>query len=290
MNKTIQHRLILTAIFLVTTLLSVKLSWAKPNINNAYISHANDYPHPTEIALIEPKVSVVTQSVEYITIDGQTIEGYYASPQDMTTPLPGILAIHEWWGLNENIEAMARRLAGEGYQVLAVDLYKGQIADTPEVAIQLVKEVANNPLAAEANITTAYNYLVETKQAPTVASIGWCFGGSWSLETALLFPQELDAAVIYYGGEVGKKTAAELSTLEMPILGIFGQEDSSIPLATVNRLESTLEALDKEAKIIVYENAGHAFANPSGQNYVAEAAEDAWLETTQFLDEHLTSN
>ncbi|MEO1673743.1 MAG: dienelactone hydrolase family protein [Cyanobacteria bacterium J06631_2] len=288
MSKILQRRLILAAIFLSITLLCAKVSQAQQNVNSMLALHRYEHPTPTAIALIEPEVAVTTESVEYVTIDGQAIEGYYARPENMSTPLPGILAIHEWWGLNENIEAMARRLAGEGYQVLAVDLYGGQVADTSEKASQLVQEVANNPLSAEANMTKAYNYLVEEKQAPGVASLGWCFGGSWSLETALLFPQELDAAVIYYGGQVGEKTAEELSTLEMPILGIFGAEDGSIPLETVEQLESTLQELDKEVEIVVYENAGHAFANPSGQNYVPEAAEAAWAKTTEFLSQNLS--
>ena len=288
MKKILQRQVILAAIFCIIILLSARVSWAKSNVNSMYALHELDYPAPTAIALVEPKVPVATENVEYVSIDGESIEGYYAAPESMDTPLPGIIAIHEWWGLNDNIEAMARRLAGEGYQVLAVDLYNGQVADTPQQAQELVKEVADNPFAAEANISKAYNYLTEEKQATSIASIGWCFGGSWSLETALLFPQELDGAVIYYGGQVGEKTAEDLSVLEMPILGIFGAEDSSIPLETVEELESTLEELGKPAEIIVYEDAGHAFANPSGQNYVPEAAEDAWTKTTEFLDRYLS--
>jgi len=283
----LRQRLVLAGVFLITLLVSVRASWAKPDADRLLALHRHDRPTPTAIALVEPKIPVTTEAVEYVTIDGQGIEGYYARPENMSEPLPGILAIHEWWGLNENIEAMARRLAGEGYQVLAVDLYGGQVADTPQQASQLVKEVAQNSFAAEANISKAYNYLVEEKQATSVGTIGWCFGGSWSLETALLFPQELDAAVIYYGGQIGTKTPEELSSLTMPILGIFGAEDSSIPLETVEKFASNLEELNKEAEIITYENAGHAFANPSGDNYVAEAAEKAWQETTEFLSEYL---
>ena len=283
----LRQKLVLTGIFLVTLFVSIKASWARPNVDRMSVLHRHDSPTPTAIALIEPKVPVATELVEYITIDGRGINGYYAYPENMTEPLPGILAIHEWWGLNENIEAMARRLAGEGYQVLAVDLYGGKVADTPERASQLVEEIANTPYAAEANISKAYNYLVEEKQATSIGSIGWCFGGSWSLETALLFPQELDAAVIYYGGQIGEKTAEELSSLTMPILGIFGAEDSSIPIETIDKFASTLKELNKEAEIITYENAGHAFANPSGNNYVPEAAEEAWKETTAFLNEYL---
>ena len=287
MNRTRRRMLVPIALFMTALVLTTVLSWTRGEAKTIPSAHRHDYPSPTAIAQVEPKVPVTAESVEYVTIDGQAVNGYYAYPQDAVEPLPGLIAIHEWWGLNENIEAMARRLAGEGYQVLAVDLYNGQTADNPERASQLVQEVADSPFAAEANISSAYNYLAEQKQATQIGSIGWCFGGSWSLETALLFPQELDAAVIYYGGQVGEVTTEELSTLEMPILGIFGAEDSSIPVETVAQLETSLNELDKEATILIYEDAGHAFANPSGQNYVPEAAEEAWAETIEFLDEHL---
>lgn len=283
-----QQRLLIIVTFILALLFSVWGSLFQSNKATLFAAHRNDYPSTTAIALVEPEVPVATESVKYVTIDGQAINGYYAYPKATTKPLPGILAIHEWWGLNKNIKAMARRLAGEGYQVLAVDLYNGQVAQTPQAAIKLVGEVANNPYGSEANITKAYDYLVKEKQAPKVASIGWCFGGSWSLETALLFPQELDAVAIYYGGQVGEATPEELATLEMPILGIFGAEDTSIPVETVENLESTLKELDKEVEFYIYENAGHAFANPSGQNYVAEAAEAAWQETTKFLAKNLS--
>ena len=281
-----RQKFVLLGIFAIALSFSLVLS-DTTKVEAVMSVHNGDYPSATAIAQVEPQVPVVTESVEYVVIDGQEVNGYYAYPQDATEPLPGILAIHEWWGLNENIEAMARRLAGEGYQVLAVDLYNGETADTPEAAQQLVQEVANNPFAAEANVSSAYSFLATEKQAPQIGSIGWCFGGSWSLETALLFPKELDAAVIYYGGQIGEATTEELSTLEMPILGIFGAEDSSIPSQTVSEFESTLNELGKEAEIIVYENAGHAFANPSGQNYVPEAAERAWEQTQEFLNEYL---
>jgi carboxymethylenebutenolidase len=289
MNRINPQQLFLTGIFLVSLLLSLGLALINPE-KTVLAAHRHDYPSPTAIALVEPKVPVVSKSVEYVTIDGQAINGYYAYPEGATEPLPGIIAIHEWWGLNDNIKAITRRLAGEGYQVLAVDLYNGQIASTPEKATQLVLQVTGNPLGTEANITKAYKYLTEEKKAPKIATIGWCFGGSWSLKTALIFPEELDATVIYYGGEVGSATPKELSKLKMPILGIFGAKDDSIPLKTVEKFQSTLEKLDKQAEFHIYENAGHAFANPSGQNYVPEAAESAWDETTKFLEEHLASS
>lgn len=285
--KRINKSLAFAVVFMAALLFNWGISATQAHEDTLYSAHHNDYPSPTAIAQVEPQVPIATETVEYVTIDGQSVSGYFAYPVDATEPLPGIIAIHEWWGLNDNIKAMTRRLAGEGYQVLAVDLYDGEVATTPKGARQLTQEVAKNQLVAEANISKAYRYLTDERQAPSVGSIGWCFGGSWSLETALIFPQKLDAAVIYYGGQIGEATTEELATLEMPILGIFGAEDESIPVETVKELESTLEQLGKTTEFHIYENAGHAFANPSGQNYVPEAAEQAWQETTEFLAQYL---
>ena len=124
--------------------------------------------------------------------------------------------------------------------------------------------------------------------APRVASLGWCFGGGWSLNTALLFPEDLDAAVIYYGQVTDDET--RLSPLEVPILGLFGSEDRGIKVDSVRRFEAALERLGKNYEIHVYEGAGHAFANPSGNNFNAEYADDAWRRTLDFLRGHLDTD
>lgn len=283
----LKEKLGLAIAFVVTLTISLGLASIPQHTGTLAAVHQNDRPTPTAIARVEPKVAVTAENVDYATANGKIVTGYFATPQDQAEPLPGIIAIHEWWGLNNNIKAMARRLAGEGYQVLAVDLYNGQTAETPDKASQLAQTVSENPQAAKENIRLAYQYLVEQKQAPTMGSIGWCFGGSWSLQTALLYPKELDAAVIYYGGQIGEATKEELAPLEVPILGIFGAEDSSIPVSTVEDFEATLDELGVTTEFHVYENAGHAFANPSGSRYVAKAAEKAWIETTEFLAEYL---
>ncbi len=121
-------------------------------------------------------------------------------------------------------------------------------------------------------------------QAPAIGVIGWCFGGGWALQTALLLPK-LDAAVIYYGELVTDSQA--LKKLETPVLGIFGAKDQGIPVEKVRSFETALKSLGKTAEIYIYENAGHAFANASGDRYVPEAAADAWQKTTRFLNQHL---
>jgi carboxymethylenebutenolidase len=196
-----------------------------------------------------------------------------------------VILIHEWWGLNDNIETMARRFAEQGYVALAVDLYGGEVADDPERARELTQSVEEGP--ALDNLRQARRYLAEEQRSPRVGVVGWCFGGAWSLQTALAEPDQLDAAVVYYGRLVTERD--RLSELDTPLLGIFGGEDSSIPVDDVRRFESTLEELGKDAEIHLYEGAGHAFANPSGERYVPEAAEDAWEKTLVFLAEHLKS-
>ena len=247
----------------------------------------SDLPIPTALTQIEPAIPVTVEEVEYATVNGQKVIGYFARPQEDRGIEPGIIAIHEWWGLNDNIKAVSQRLAGEGYQVLAVDLYNGQVADSPERAKELVTAARENPTLAKDNLTQAYQYLENNLQVGKIGSIGWCFGGTWSLQTALLFPEELDATVIYYGGQIDRVTKEELSTLNMPILGIFGAEDRGIPVSTVKEFEANLNSLGKQADIQIYDNAGHAFANPSGNRYVPEAASKAWSETLQFFEKHL---
>jgi carboxymethylenebutenolidase len=196
--------------------------------------------------------------------------------------LPGLIVIHEWWGLNDNIKAMARRLAGEGFVVLAVDLYDGEVAETPNAAQALMAHVTAAPQAALDNLKQAYAYLDRYALAPRVASLGWCLGGTWSLQAALSLPTELDAMVMYYGQVVADE--AQLATLKMPVLGLFGAEDASIPVASVQVFRAALNRLGKDADVRIYTGVGHAFANPSGGTYDAEAAEDAWQRTIAFLN------
>lgn len=246
--------------------------------------HQEDEPVPGAAA--EATLGqVVRRSVEYATVDGTTYTGYLALPSEDASGIPGIIVIHEWWGLNDNIRTMTDRLAAEGYAALAVDLYGGETAQTPERARELMQTAMENEDRAEENLQQAHSYLKNQLQAPTTGVIGWCFGGTWSLQTAILMPEKIDAAVIYYGRLVTDPD--QLQKLEMPILGIFGAEDEGIPVESVREFESRLEELGKDVSIHVYEGAGHAFANPSGNRYQADAAADAWNKTEAFFAEHL---
>ncbi|NET39464.1 MAG: dienelactone hydrolase family protein [Cyanothece sp. SIO1E1] len=251
--------------------------------------HQDDTPVASPAVAEVPPNTVAAQSVEYGNINGKTITGYLAQPINAAGPLPGLIVIQEWWGLNDNIQAMTRRLAAAGYTALAVDLYDGQVAETPAAARILVQAAIQNADQLTQNVVAAHNYLASELQAPKIGSIGWCFGGTWSLNTALALPTELDAAVIYYGGGITTDPTV-LEPLQMPIQGHFGELDRSPSPKTVKEFEAALNGLGKDAQIYVYEGANHAFANPSGNRYNATAAELAWERTIEFFNQHLQAN
>ena len=256
------------------------------NVEAMAKEHANDGVEASEGAQIAPLRSVVSDPhIAYAEVNDEVAYGHFVFPSDMIEPLPAVIMIHEWWGLNDNVRAMANRLAGEGYIVLAIDLYGGQVAKSAEAARQMMLSVVESPEYASENIRQAYDFLNNIAGAPRIASLGWCFGGGWSLNAALLFPEDLDAAVIYYGqvtDDVNK-----LLPLNVPILGLFGAEDTGIPIASVRAFEAALQRLRKNFDIQIYPEVGHAFANPTGATYNAGVADDAWKRTLEFLDHNL---
>ena len=247
--------------------------------------HKDDTPVASPAAQPEPATAVETERVSYATVGEEEVTGFLARPT-AAEGAPGVIVIQEWWGLNENIESMTRQLAGEGYLALAVDLYGGQVASDRDGARALMQAAMGDPEALKDNLRQAHAYLT-AQGAPKVGSIGWCFGGGWSLQTAIELPGELDAAVIYYGRVVTERD--QLATLTTPVLGHFGSEDQGIPLDGVREFEKLLGELGKDASVHVYEGADHAFANPSGTRYQAEAAELAWKRTLTFFEQHLSN-
>jgi carboxymethylenebutenolidase len=220
---------------------------------------------------------VETKLVNYF----ENSEGFLAKPTG-EDQFPGVVMIHEWWGLNDNIKEMAEKLASHGYVVLAVDLYNGKVASTSDEASQLISSFDKN-IGIE-NMNSATSYLQENYDTDTLGSIGWCFGGGQSLNLALN-NENMDATIIYYGQ---LQTDEEiLSSINWPVLGIFAELDQGIPVESVNEFESSLNALTIPNEIHVYSNVNHAFANPSGDRYAPDESKDAWQKTLEFFDENL---
>jgi carboxymethylenebutenolidase len=258
-------------------------SGSAPAPGNAPV--AGSTPTATQPAVAREERPVVAESLPYAEVDEQLVHGYFAFPEDMVDPLPGIIVIHERWGLDPGTRGLAERLAAQGYIVLAVDLFGGKTTTDVGVARTMMLPVLENPDVANENIRQAYRFLAETAGAPSIAALGWSFGGNWALNTALLFPDELDAAIIYYGQVTNNEE--KLRPMNVPVLGLFGANDRGVTVATVREFEAVMQTLGKEHEIEIYDGVGHAFADPTGSNYNPAVAEQAWSKVLAFLDEHL---
>jgi carboxymethylenebutenolidase len=232
--------------------------------------------HPLLAKAAGDKLSQVTVK----TASGGTGMGVVAMPA--TTPAPAVLLIHEWWGLNDSIKTMAAEFAKQGYIALAVDLYGGKVATTREEAQALVRSLDAEKATAE--LVAWVNWLRQhEKSTGKVGTVGWCFGGGWSLNASLAAP--VDATVIYYGDV--KKTADQLKSLQGPVLGHFATQDKWINAAMVSGFEKAMAAAGKTDLTVYWYEADHAFANPSGARYDAEDAQLAWSRTLAFFQQHL---
>jgi len=204
--------------------------------------------------------------------------------------LPAVVMIHENKGLNDHIKKMANLLARNGYVVLAVDMFKGEVTTDRNRSSELTQYIRDNPDIATANLQSAVKYLASLPNVnpQKIASLGWCFGGAQSLQLALNSQDHpLSATIIYYGRLITDNTT--LAKIKWPVLGIFGDQDSSIPVDTVKAFESALNSNNTPNEIYIFKGVGHAFANPSGDNYAPTETKDAWDKTLSFLDKHLRS-
>jgi carboxymethylenebutenolidase len=236
-------------------------------------------------------VNLQNKTVEYFP-DSQGYLVYPVSSNDtFSKKLPAVVMIHEWWGVNENIKDMANLLAKQGFVVLAADLFKGQVANTPERAMELVQTARNNQNNSVNNLQSAVKYLslLPNVDSSKIASLGWCFGGGQSLQLALNSKEHpLAATILYYGTPLVTEKVS-LSNIKWPVLGIFGDKDQSIPVEDINQFRTSLGQSGVINEIHIYKGLGHAFANPSGDNYAPKETEDAWQKTLSFLKKYVVN-
>lgn len=174
--------------------------------------------------------------------------------------------------------------------VLAVDLFKGEVTTDRNRSSELSQYVRDNQHIATANLKSAVKYLslLPNVNREKVVSLGWCFGGGQSLQLALNSQDHpLAATIIYYGRLLTDKSS--LANIKWPVLGIFGDQDNSIPVDSVKAFEMALNSNGIPNEIYIYKGVGHAFANPSGQNYAPRETQDAWQKTLAFLEKHVGS-
>ena len=225
-------------------------------------------------------VAAGLETVSLTTASGRNVSAALALPAK--TPAHAVLLIHEWWGLNDQIKSVAAEFAKDGYTALAVNLFNGKVATTAEEAKALMS--ATDPQAATDTLVSWIAWLKKNpKVNGKVATIGWCFGGGWSLNASLATP--VNATVIYYGNV--KKTAADLASLKSPVLMHYGLQDKFINTEMVEGFKAAAKEAHKHVTVYAYD-ANHAFANPTGAAYpyVKEAAELAWKRTLAFLKKY----
>jgi len=219
------------------------------------------------------------ETVTIATAGGRQVSAALGVPAAL--PAPAVMLIHEWWGLNDQIKSVAAALADTGYLALAIDLYDGQVTDDPQKARELVGAVDGT---AATDTCASWVAWLRSHESGTgkVGTVGWCFGGAWSLNASLAAP--VDATVVYYGNV--KKGREILAALAGPVLGHFATRDNWINQAMVDGFEAELAAAGKSAENHWYE-ADHGFANPTSARYDEEDAALAWDRTLTFFKAHL---
>jgi carboxymethylenebutenolidase len=213
--------------------------------------------------------------IEFKTPDGTPGKGFEI--KSATPSNKYLFVIHEWWGLNDYIKKEAATFAAEmpGVNVIAVDLYDGKVATTPEEAGKYMGEVKSE--RAVAILKGVQMYAGPKAQ---FASVGWCFGGGWSLQEALLGGKQTVGCVMYYG--MPEKDVAKLKTLNTDVLGIFAAQDKWISPEVAAQFKKDMAAAGKKVTIESYD-ADHAFANPSNPKFNAEYAAKAHSQALNYL-------
>jgi carboxymethylenebutenolidase len=235
------------------------------------------------VLLAAPAFAADSKTVSYKSGD-ETVQGLLYTPVGKG-PFPAMIVIHEWWGLNDWVKEQASKLADQGYVALAIDLYRGKVATTPDMAHEIMRGVPED--RAKRDLHAAFEFLAAQPNVKKdrIGAIGWCMGGGYSLDVALQEPT-LAADVINYGHLATDKEA--LKKINAPILGLFGAQDRGITPDDVHKFGQALVDLGKKIDVKIYDDAGHAFENPNNKDgYRAEDTADAWKRTLDFLSSTL---
>lgn len=213
------------------------------------------------------------------------VQGYLARPSG-TGPWPAMIVIQEWWGLDDQTESIADRFAGLNYLAFAPDLFHGEAArlGDSEKATTLVQKYG--PTAAQ-DLFKAFDALKTNEDCSgQIGSVGFCFGGRMSL--VLGANRSVDAVCTFYGGGM-QDIFDQLGQLKAPVLGLYGDQDKSVPQGTIEEFDKLLDKVGVEHEIVVYPNSGHAFfRDHDPKTYRPEAARDAWERVKKFFGKHLS--
>lgn len=215
--------------------------------------------------------------------NGMKVMGYLAEPAG--TPKAGLIVIQEWWGLTDDIKAIADRYAAEGYLAFAPDLYHGKVAGEPDEARKYVMALERDLAARE--IDAGIAWLKDVRGVQKVGCVGYCMGGGLTLATAMRSTSRVDAAHVYYGG--GMPADDQLAAIQVSVLGSYGADDAGIPKEQVDRLRDVLTKAGVPNDITLYDGAGHSFFNDTKPSYNPAASADSWTKSLAWFGKYVAS-
>lgn len=213
------------------------------------------------------------------TPDGKTGSAYEVLA---STPTNNYLIItHEWWGLNDYIKQRADELQKTfgNINVIAVDMYDGKVASTPDSAGKYMKETSNDRIMNILKGAIAF-----AGPNARIFSLGWCFGGGYALQAAILAGKQAAGCVMYYG--MPETDMKKLKSLHCDVLGLFGTQDKWISPMVVKNFQENMKKAGKKLTVKSYD-ANHAFANPSNPHFDKASAEDANQLAVEFIKKRL---
>ena len=232
--------------------------------------------HPSPL-VVNPE-NLLGKMMSFDAADGKQASAYFIAAKKKSNKY--LIVIQEWWGLNDNVKMESDKYFSDlgDVNVIAVDMYDGKVAATPDSAMKLMRGADMGRMTAI--IQGAIKY---AGSKASIYSVGWCFGGMWSLQTAILAGPQAKGTVMYYGRP--ETNMDKLKSIQCDIIGFFGNLDQSPSPTMVNDFEKNMKEAGKNLAVNRYE-AGHGFANPSNPSYNAAAKEDAYTKAIAFLKAH----
>ncbi len=232
------------------------------------------HPYPIRFTLENPLGSTIS----YKSPDGINAQGYFIKAKKKSNKW--LFVIQEWWGLNDNIKKEAEKYYTElgDINVLALDMYDGKVASLPDSAMAYMRNASATRLENIVKASIAY-----AGADAKIYTVGWCFGGGWSLQATILAGKQAAGCVMYYGRP--ETNLERLKTINCDVIGFFGNKDQAIKPEVVDAFEQNMKAAGKNISVNKYD-AGHGFANPSNPAFNKEATEDAHTKAIAFLKAH----
>jgi carboxymethylenebutenolidase len=232
--------------------------------------------HPAPL-MVDP-ANLLGKMTNFTAADGKTASAYFIASKKKSNKW--LIVIQEWWGLNDNIKLEADKYFTDlgDVNVMAVDMYDGKVAATPDSAMKLMRGADMGRMTA-----IIQGAIKHAGSNASIYSVGWCFGGMWSLQTAILAGPQAKGTVMYYGRP--ESNMDKLKSIQCDVIGFFGNLDQSPSPTMVNEFEANMKLAGKNLAVNRYE-AGHGFANPSNPSYNAAAKADAYTKAIAFLKAH----